>query len=58
MTTETLSSLYGAPVEVVHIGGRTLVLAGDGEVSGLLGHHHHDHAHGLDLDHEHDRGSH
>ena len=58
MTTETLSALYGAPVEVVHIGGRTLVLAGDGEVNGLLGHHHHDHAHGLDLDHEHDRGSH
>jgi zinc/manganese transport system ATP-binding protein len=58
MTTETLSSLYGAPVEVLHVGGRTLVLAGDGEVSGLLGHHHHDHDHGLDLDHEHDGGHH
>ena len=56
MTTETLSALYGAPVEVLHVGGRTLVLAGDGEVSGLLGHHHHDHDHGLDLDHEHGDG--
>ena len=52
LTTETLSSLYGAPVEVLHIGGRTLVLAGEGEVSGLLGHHHHDDGHGLDHDHD------
>jgi len=52
MTTETLSMLYGAPVEVLDVGGRTLVLAGDGEVSGLLGHHHHDHEHGFDHDHD------
>ena len=56
MTTETLSALYGAPVEVLHVGGRTLVLAGDGEVSGLLGHHHHEH--GLDHDHDDEARSH
>lgn len=50
MTTETLSELYGAPVEVLDVGGRTLVLAGDAELSGLLGHHHHDHGN----DHDHD----
>ena len=58
MTTATLSALYGASVEVLHVGGRTLVLAGDGEVNGLLGHHHHDHDHGLDLDHDHEGGGH
>lgn len=50
LTTETLSALYGAPVEVLEVGGRRVVLSGDAEVAGLLGHHHHDHAH----DHDHD----
>jgi zinc/manganese transport system ATP-binding protein len=54
LTTDTLSSLYGAPVEVLEAGGRLLVVAGDESASGLLGHHHHDHDH--DHDHQGERG--
>jgi len=44
LTTERLSDLYGAPVEVIEVGGRILVVAGDDSASQLLGHHHdHDH---------------
>jgi zinc/manganese transport system ATP-binding protein len=50
VTTESLSALYGVPVEVIEAGGRLLVIAGDEGASGLLGHHHHDHDH----DHDHD----
>jgi zinc/manganese transport system ATP-binding protein len=52
LTTETLTALYGAPVEVLSLNGRLLVLAGEGATDGLLGHHHHDDAH--DHDHDHD----
>ncbi len=52
LTTETLTALYGAPVEVLSLNGRLLVLAGEGPTDGLLGHHHHDDAH--DHDHDHD----
>ena len=48
LTTATLSDLYDAPVEVLDVGGRRVVLAGDAEVAGLLGHHHHDHGHDHD----------
>jgi zinc/manganese transport system ATP-binding protein len=40
LTTERLSDLYGAAVEVLHLGGRILVIAGDDSASQLLGHHH------------------
>jgi len=41
---KTLSGLYGNPVEVVNVGGRVIVLAGDEEShSEIDGHHHHDH---------------
>jgi zinc/manganese transport system ATP-binding protein len=44
LTTARLSELYGAPVEVIEVGGRILVVAGDDSASQLLGHHHeHDH---------------
>ena len=43
LTTERLSDLYGAPVEVVEVGGRIVVVAGDESANQLLGHHH-DHA--------------
>ena len=44
LTTERLIDLYGAPVEVLEVGGRILVVAGDDTTSHLLGHHHdHDH---------------
>jgi zinc/manganese transport system ATP-binding protein len=47
LTTERLSALYGAPVEVIEVGGRILVVAGDDSASSLLGHHHdHDHEDG------------
>ena len=54
LSTETLTALYGAPVEVLTVGGRLLVLAGDGTTDGLLGHHHHDDEHGHEHDHDHD----
>lgn len=54
LTTATLTALYGAPVEVLTVGGRLLVLAGDGTTDGLLGHHHHDDEHGHQHDHDHD----
>jgi len=44
LTTERLSDLYGTDVEVVEVGGRIVVVAGDDSASQLLGHHH-DHAH-------------
>ncbi len=44
LTRETLSDLYDSPVEVVRVGERVIVLAGDEEShSELDGHHHHDH---------------
>ncbi len=44
LTTEQLSALYGADVEVIEAGGRILVVAGEDSASDLLGHHHdHDH---------------
>ncbi len=44
LTQETLTGLYGNPVEVVRVGERVIVLAGDEEShSEIDGHHHHDH---------------
>jgi len=43
LTTERLTELYGAPVEVVEVGGRILVVSGDESASDLLGHHHDHH---------------
>ena len=44
LTTARLTELYGAPVEVLDVGGRILVVTGDDSASSLLGHHHdHDH---------------
>ena len=45
LTTERLSALYGTQVEVLRLGERIIVAAGDdGGASSLLGHHHdHDH---------------
>ena len=44
LTSEALSELYGASVDVLRVGGRVLVVAGDDSASHLLGHHHeHDH---------------
>ena len=45
LTTERLSELYGTTVEVLRLGERIIVAAGeDGGASSLLGHHHdHDH---------------
>lgn len=44
LTTDRLSALYGADVEVIEAGGRILVVAGDDLASDVLGHHHdHDH---------------
>ena len=42
MTPETLSRLYGAPIEVVRAGGRIFVMSGGTHVERE---HHHDHAH-------------
>ena len=44
LTSEQLSALYGAEVEVLEAGGRIVVVAGDESASNLLGHHH-DHHH-------------
>jgi zinc/manganese transport system ATP-binding protein len=44
LTTETMSELYGAPVEVHSHDGRVMVIAGEEGTSHLIGHHHdHDH---------------
>ncbi len=42
VTPETLSRLYGAPIEVVRAGGRIFVMSGGAHVERE---HHHDHAH-------------
>ena len=39
--TDVLSALYGHPVEVLHVNGRVLVIAGDADPG--AGHHDHDH---------------
>jgi zinc/manganese transport system ATP-binding protein len=44
VTSETLSRLYGAEVEVVRVGGRVFVMAGGVEVDAHA--HRHDHEHG------------
>jgi zinc/manganese transport system ATP-binding protein len=40
LTTERLSELYGAPVEVHDHNGRVIVIAGEEGTSQLIGHHH------------------
>ena len=39
-TKETLSELYGAPVDVLEVNGRLFVISGDEGANHLLGHHH------------------
>ncbi len=51
ITGPVLSRLYGSPIEVLRLGRRIFVMAGDVEVEGEA-HRHHDHGHG------HDHGSH
>lgn len=44
LTRATLSNLYASPVEVLRVGQRVIVVAGDEEIpSEIDGHHHHDH---------------
>jgi zinc/manganese transport system ATP-binding protein len=52
LTTATLTRLYGAPVEVLHLHGRVLVVSSaeagaEGQQGGGHHHQHHDHAEGM-----------
>jgi zinc/manganese transport system ATP-binding protein len=44
ITGPVLSKLYGAPINVIQLGGKIFVLAGDHEVEGDAHRHEHDHA--------------
>ena len=47
ITGPVLSRLYGSPIEVLRLGRRIFVMAGDVEIEGEA-HRHHDHGHGHD----------
>jgi zinc/manganese transport system ATP-binding protein len=46
LTTETLSQLYGAPVDVLKVRGRIIVVGAGEALLTEPGHHHHEHDHG------------